>query len=66
LDDRIVNQTAFFPVTWSAGLSVVSWLSAHSQLCHRILIPADLKQEIRDKLDQANINERILFPNLDS
>ena len=31
----------------------------------QIVIPAELKWEIRDKLDQANINERVLFPGLD-
>ena len=65
LDERIVNQAALFSVTSKANLSLVSWLIEHSQLFHRIIIPADLKQEIRDKLDQANINERILFPGLD-
>ena len=29
------------------------------------MIPAGLKWEVRDKLDQANITERVLFPGLD-
>lgn len=65
LDDRIVNQAALFSVTSRASLSLVLWLAEHSELFHRIIIPAKLKQETRDKLDQANINERILFPGLD-
>jgi len=32
---------------------------------HKIIIPSPLKWEIRDKLDQTNINERILMTGLD-
>jgi hypothetical protein len=28
-------------------------------------VPAELKREVRDKLDQANIAERVLFPGAD-
>ena len=65
LDDRIVNQAALFSVTSRADISLSEWLQEHKELFHRILVPAKLKGEIRDKLDQANINERTLFPGLD-
>ena len=42
-----------------------NWLIKHPEVYRRIIIPADLKWEVRDKLDQANITERVLFPGLD-
>ena len=65
LDDRIINQAALFSVSSRADLSVSQWFYAHREIFHRIIVPARIKQEIRDKLDQANINERTLFAGLD-
>lgn len=65
LDARIVNQFAFFSVMSSATAFLHAWLSTRPLLYGRIIIPAELKWEVRDKLDQANITERILFPGLD-
>lgn len=65
MDDRIVNQYAFFSVMSKAKGHLDKFLSAHPELGRRIIIPAELKWEIRDKLDQANITERVLFPGLD-
>jgi hypothetical protein len=42
-----------------------SWLAAHPDVSRRIVLPAALKWEVRDKLDQAGITERVLFPGLD-
>ena len=41
------------------------WLKRHPKVYRKIIIPAALKWEVRDKLDQANITERTLFPGLD-
>jgi hypothetical protein len=39
---------------------------ADADLARRIVVPAELKWEIRDKLDQANIAEHVLFPGHDA
>jgi hypothetical protein len=65
MDERIVNQHALFSLMSNATLVMNRWLSDHPDLFYRIIIPAKLKWEIRDKLDQANITERVLFPGLD-
>jgi len=65
LDDRIVNQFALFSVMSTASASLDAWLEAHAELARKIVVPAELKWEIRDKLDQANVTERVLFPGLD-
>jgi hypothetical protein len=65
LDPRIVNQFALFSLMSSPDATLDGWLRAHPALARRVIVPAALKWEIRDKLDQANINERVLFPGLD-
>lgn len=65
IDDRIINQFGFFSVMSDPGRTLDAWLQDHPDLWRRIVIPAGLKWEIRDKLDQANITERVLFPGLD-
>ena len=68
LDYRIVNQYALFSMMSSPKKYLSEWLEEHADiddLYHKIIIPAELKWQIRDHLDQSNINERILFPGLD-
>jgi hypothetical protein len=65
LDDRIVNQYALFSLMSSADASLDGWCEAHGELVRKLVVPADLKWEVRDKLDQANVTERVLFPGLD-
>ncbi|HEX6534106.1 MAG TPA: FRG domain-containing protein [Gemmatimonadaceae bacterium] len=65
LDERIVNQFALFSLLSDPALSLDDWLEAHPGAARRIVVPAALKWEVRDKLDQGNITERVLFPGLD-
>lgn len=65
LDTRILNQFALFSLMPTPAARLDRWLEAHPQLYRRVVLPAALKWEVRDKLDQANINERTLFPGLD-
>jgi len=65
LDTRILNQFALFSLMPTPSARLDHWLEAHPNLYRRVVVPAELKWEIRDKLDQANINERTLFPGLD-
>lgn len=65
IDERIVNQYAFFSCMSSATLIMDDWLLQYPDIYRRIIIPKEFKWEVRDKLDQANINERLLFPGLD-
>jgi hypothetical protein len=65
LDERIVNQYALFSLMPSPDARMDEWLQRHPDLARQIVLPAELKWEVRDKLDQANITERVLFPGLD-
>ena len=65
VDRRILNQFALFGLMSSPEARLDDWLERHPDLCRKVVIPAALKWEIRDKLDQANVNERVLFPGLD-
>lgn len=65
LDERIVNQYALFSLMPSPHARMDEWLDERPELARRIVLPTELKWEVRDKLDQANITERVLFPGLD-
>ncbi|MBN2151876.1 MAG: FRG domain-containing protein [Candidatus Lokiarchaeota archaeon] len=68
IDSRISNQYGLFSLMNVVRARMGDWLQQHGDipgLFRKIDIPASLKWEIRDKLDQSNINERMLFPGLD-
>ena len=65
IDARIVNQAAILSAMPGPGLDLTEFLVSHPEVYKRIIIPAGLKWEVRDKLDQDSVNERTLFPGLD-
>jgi hypothetical protein len=65
LDQRIVNQYALFSLMSSPTAALDEWVQDQPGLARRVVIPHALKWEVRDKLDQANVTERVLYPGLD-
>ncbi|WP_080507717.1 FRG domain-containing protein [Bryobacter aggregatus] len=69
LDDRMVNQAALFSMMSSPTQQLEDWLQVHEAeqpgIFRKIIVPAVLKWEVRDKLDIANTTERVMFPGLD-
>ena len=62
--DRIANQYALFSVVSDVSVAMDSLEEAEESL-RRIVIPAETKLEIRDKLDYINISERMIYPGLE-
>lgn len=65
LSERIVNQAALFSMMSTPTARFDEWLAGHPKVWRRIVIPSTLKWEVRDRLDQINLTERVLFPGLD-
>lgn len=65
LSERIVNQAALFSLMSTATARFDHWLEARPGSWRRIVVPAALKPDVRDRLDEININERVLLPGLD-
>jgi hypothetical protein len=65
LDDRIVNQSAVLSLLSSPDAHMDDWLQAHPDHWHAWRITPRAKAEIRERLDQGNVTERVLMPGLD-
>ena len=65
MDYRLVNQYSLHSVMSNSRARLMDLLERNKDFWRKVVIPSDLKWEVRDKLDQANINERVLFPGLD-
>ncbi len=65
LDQRLTNQFALFSFLSDPDAELLELLERRPEAVRKVVIPASLRTEVRDKLDQANVTERVLFPGLD-
>jgi len=62
VDQRIVNQYSFFSAIPSGITDLEAFLEAHTENTVKYVIHKSLRWELRDILDQLNINERMIHP----
>jgi hypothetical protein len=65
IHERLAAQHGLFSLMPGPTARLDHWLAARPDVYRRVPVPAAAKWEIRDKLDQANINERVLHGGLD-
>ena len=65
VDQRIVNQYSFFSAIPSGITDLEAFLDAHTENTVKYIIDKRLRWELRDILDQLNINERMIHPGTD-
>ena len=65
IDQRIISQYSFFSVIPSGIKDIEAYLDAHTEGTIRYVIKKEIRWQVRDMLDQFNINERMFYPDLD-
>ena len=65
IDQRIVNQYSYFSVIPQKIVCLEEFLAHNTKNTVRYIIDKDIFWCVRDMLDQANMNERIIYPGLD-
>lgn len=65
IDQRIVAQYSFFSVIPSDMVSVEDFLDTHTENTVKYIIDKSLRWDLRDILDQLNMNERMIYPGMD-
>lgn len=63
--NRMSNQYALFSLTSKKECSIGDLIDKEKTSLYKIIIPKEVKLEIRDKLDYINISERLIYPGLD-
>ena len=60
--NSIVNQYSFFAAIPSGITDLEAFLDAHTENTVKYVIDKKLRWELRDILDQMNVNERMIYP----
>lgn len=65
IDQRIVNQYSFFAVLPSGITNLETFLNDNTERTVKYVINRKLRWDLRDLLDQLNMNERTVYPGMD-
>ena len=65
LDQRIINQYSFFSIIPSEIENLDDYLDKNTQNTIKYVIRKEIRWNLRDLLDQFNMNERMIYPGLD-
>ncbi len=65
VDQRIVNQYSFFSVIPQGVQDLEGYLDQNTENTVKYVISRNLRWDLRDILDQFNVNERIIYPGID-
>ena len=65
IDQRILNQYSFFTLLSSSITDLESYLNDNTERTKKYIINRRLRWDLRDILDQLNMNERMVYPGKD-
>lgn len=65
IDYRIANQFSFFSVVPNGMDELDKYLESYTNNTVKYIISKSIRWDLRDFLDQQNINERMIYPGLD-
>lgn len=65
IDQRIINQYSYFSIIPRKVQNIEEFFNDNTTNTVKYIIDRKLRWQIRDMLDQMNINERVVYPGLD-
>lgn len=65
IDQRIINQYSYFSIIPSRVEDIEQFLDEKTTRTVKYILDKEIRWQIRDMLDQCNVNERSIYPGLD-